>query len=250
MAVADVPFDLVEVKLTPPLARPYTVAKTELIARLCASRSPCVAVIAPAGYGKTTLLARWAQADRRAFAWVALDRQHDDPVVFLRYIAGAIHGIEPVSPDVFDALSGPGGSAWSRRVPRVGSALAALERPIVLVLDDLHAVASASCLDVLTELFEYVPDGSQIAVASREEPALPLARWRAHGLVDEIGVRDLRLDEREASLLLEATGVDLDASELSKLTERTEGWPAGLYLAALSVQAGAPSPTRRDLRRR
>ncbi|MDQ5834780.1 MAG: LuxR C-terminal-related transcriptional regulator, partial [Actinomycetota bacterium] len=125
-------------------------------------------------------------------------------------------------------------------VPRVGSALAALERPLVLVLDDLHAVANPSCLDVLAALFEYVPAGSQIAVASREEPALPLARWRAHGLVHEIGVPDLRLDEQEAMLLLEAAGVELDADALSELTERTEGWPAGLYLAALSMQAGAP----------
>ena len=112
----------------------------------------------------------------------------------------------------------------------------------MLVLDDLHAVASPSCLDVLAALFEYVPAGSQIAVASREDPALPLARWRAHGLVHEIGVEDLRLDEQEAQLLLGAARVQLDADGLSELTERTEGWPAGLYLAALSMQAGAPSP--------
>jgi LuxR family transcriptional regulator, maltose regulon positive regulatory protein len=112
----------------------------------------------------------------------------------------------------------------------------------VLVLDDLHAVANPSCLDALAALFEYVPAGSQIAIASREEPALPLARWRAHRMVHEIGVGDLRLDEQEAKLLLEAAGVELDADALSELTERTEGWPAGLYLAALSLQAGAPSP--------
>ena len=102
-------------------------------------------------------------------------------MVFLRYIAAAIHRVEPVPPEVFEALSGPGGSTWAKRVPRVGSALAALERPLVLVLDDLQAVANPSCLDVLAALFEYVPAGSQIAIASREEPALPLARWRAQG---------------------------------------------------------------------
>ena len=111
----------------------------------------------------------------------------------------------------------------------------------MLVLDDLHAVANLSCLDVLGALFEYVPAGSQIAVASREEPALPLARWRAQGWALEIGVADLRLDEQEAGVLLEAAGVELDAGELSDLTARAEGWPAGLYLAALSLQAGAPS---------
>jgi LuxR family transcriptional regulator, maltose regulon positive regulatory protein len=242
MALAEVPFDLVEVKLAGPSARPGTVAKADAIGRLCASTLPFATVVAPAGYGKTTLLAKWAEADPRPFAWVALDGRDDDALVFLRYIAAAIHGVEPVPAEVFEALSGPGRSSWTNRVPRVGSALGALERPLVLVLDDLHALTNPSCLDVLAALFEYVPAGSQIAVASREDPALPLARWRAHGLVHEIGVPDLRLDEQEAKLLLEAAGVELDADALSELTERTEGWPAGLYLAALSLQAGAPSP--------
>ena len=163
-------------------------------------------VVAPAGYGKTTLLAWWAEADPRPFAWVALDGRDDDAVVFLRYIAAAIHRVEPVPAEVFHALSGPGGSTWSKRVPRVGSALAALERPLVLVLDDLHAVRNPSCLDALAALLGYLPAGSQIAIASREEPALPLARWRARGLVREIGVADLRLDEQEAELLLDGGG--------------------------------------------
>ncbi|MDP9133811.1 MAG: hypothetical protein M3N56_03175, partial [Actinomycetota bacterium] len=242
MAIAEVPFDLVEVKLAGPSARPGTVAKTDAISRLCASTLPFATVVAPVGYGKTTLLAKWVEADPRPFAWVALDGGDDDAVVFLRYIAAAIHGVEPIPAEVFEALSGPGGSTWTNRVPRVGSALRALEHPMVLVLDDLHAVANPSCLDVLAALFDYVPAGSQIVVASREDPALPLARWRAHGLVDEIGIQDLRLDEREAKQLLDAAGVELDADPLSELTEHTEGWPAGLYLAALSLQAGAPSP--------
>jgi LuxR family transcriptional regulator, maltose regulon positive regulatory protein len=242
MGVVDLPFDLVEVKLGAPFARPGTVAKADVIERLCALRVPFVSVVAPAGYGKTTLLARWAQADERAFAWVALDRRDGDAVVFMRYIAAAVHGVEPVSPEVFEALSGPAASSWSKGVSRLGSALAGVERPLVLVLDDLHAVANRSCLDVLAALVEYVPAGSLIAVASREEPGLPMPRWRAAGLLHEVGAAELRLNEREAGLLLDAAGVELDASELSELTERTEGWAAGLYLAALSLQAGAPSP--------
>jgi LuxR family transcriptional regulator, maltose regulon positive regulatory protein len=243
MSVADLPFDLTEIKLGAPLVRAGTVPKADVIARLCTSLSPFVTVVAPAGYGKTTLLGCWADADPRPFAWVALDDRDDDALVFLRYIAAAIHRVEPVSSEVFDALSGPGGSTWTNRVPRVGRAFAAIEHPLVLVLDDLQAVANPSCLDALTALFEYVPAGSQIAIASRETPALPLARWRARGLLDEIGVEDLRLDEQEAELLLQAAGVEFGAGELSDLTERTEGWPAGLYLAALSVQAGASSAT-------
>jgi LuxR family transcriptional regulator, maltose regulon positive regulatory protein len=133
-------------------------------------------VIAPAGYGKTTLLAAWAEMDPRPFAWVSLDGLDDDDVLFLRYIAAAMHRVQPVAPEVFAALAGPGASIWPTGIPRVGSALAALERPMVLVLDDLHAVKNPFCLDALITLCEYVPSGAQIAVASREEPALPLAR--------------------------------------------------------------------------
>jgi LuxR family maltose regulon positive regulatory protein len=239
VTVAEVPFDLMEVKLAEPLIRPGTVAKMDVITRLRAATVPFAIVVAPAGYGKTTLLARWAEVDPRPFAWVALDGREDDPVVFLRYIAAAIHRVEPVGSEVFNALSGPGGSTWSKGLPRVGSALAAVGHPIVLVLDDLHAVTNPASLDVLAELVQYVPAGSQIAVTSREHPALPLSRWRAHGSVLEIEVVDLRLDEQEAALLLEAAGVELEADELADLTDRTEGWPAGLYLAALSMRAGA-----------
>jgi LuxR family maltose regulon positive regulatory protein len=243
MAVAVAPFDLVEAKLVPPFTRGGTVAKLDLIGRLRAASAPCVTVVAPAGYGKTTFLAHWSEADPRPFAWVSFDgRDDDDAVVFLRYIATAIHRVEPLSPGVFDALSGPGASAWAMRVPHVARALAALEGQLVLALDDLHAVGNPSCLDVVAELVQSVPAGSQIVVASREEPPLPLARWRAQGLVHEVGVPDLRLDEQEATLLLDAAGVELDAGRLSELTEQTEGWPAGLYLAALSLQAGAESP--------
>jgi LuxR family transcriptional regulator, maltose regulon positive regulatory protein len=242
VVATEIPFDLAEVKLAPPLTRPGTVAKADVIARLCTAGVPFATVVAPAGYGKTTLLARWAETDSRPFAWVALDAQDDDALVFLRHIAGAIHRVEPLSPDVIGALSGPERSPWSRRVPGVGNALAGLERPLVLALDDLHSVANPACLDVLTALCAYVPRGSQIVIASREEPALPVARWRTQGSVDEIGVEDLRLDEQEAEQLLAAAGVELDAGELSELTELTEGWPAGLYLAALSMQAGAATP--------
>ena len=242
MTTADASFDLSEAKLAPPPIRRGTVAKDDVMARLEAAGSPLATVVAPAGYGKTTLLARWAEADPRPFAWVALDGRDDDPLVFLRYISGAIHRIDPLPADVFDALSGPGDTTWTRRVPRLGRALRASRRPFVLVLDDLHAIANPDCLDVLAALLGYVPAGSQMAIASREEPALPIARWRAQGQLEEIGVSDLRLDEREAGLLLAAAGVKLDPLELTELTERTEGWPAGLYLAALSLQAGGPTP--------
>ena len=241
VAVTNIPFDVAEFKLAPPSIRPGTVDKAEVIARLRSAGARLATVVAPAGYGKTTLVARWAESDPRAFAWVSLDgRDDDDPRVFLRYIAAALFGVGAVSTEVLEVLSGPAAFAWTTSVPAVGAAMARCEQPIVLVLDDLHLVDNPTCLDILAELVRYVPDGSQVAVTSREAPAVPLARWRSQGWVQEIGVSDLRLDEQEAGLLLEAVGVGLDQTQLSELTERTEGWPSGLYLAALSLQAGAP----------
>ena len=102
MAATEVPFELVEVKLAPPSPRPGTVAKEAVIGQLSGGTVPLATVVAPAGYGKTTLLARWAQADPRPFAWVALDGQDDDPVVLLRYIAAAMHRVR----------QDPGLAAW------------------------------------------------------------------------------------------------------------------------------------------
>jgi LuxR family maltose regulon positive regulatory protein len=196
-------------------------------------------VIAPAGYGKTTVVGLWAEADPRPFAWVSVDRRDDDVVVFLRYLAAAIHRIHPLPPEALAALARrPGESSWATSVPHVGAALARFDHPLVLAIDDLHAVSNPSCMDALAALLEYVPANSRIVVTSREEPALPLGRWRANGWLQEIGVADLRMDERESGELLEAAGINVDAGDVSDLTARTEGWPAGLYLAALSMQAG------------
>ena len=158
MAVIRVPFDVDEAKLTPPMLRPASVKKADAISALLTSSAPIATVTAPAGYGKTTLLGRWAEDDPRDFAWVSLDARDDDELVFLRDIAAAIHRVEPIAKSVFDGLSGPGGSIWNR-VPRVGNAIAALTRPIVVALDDLHAVTSPSCLSVLAALVDYVPPG-------------------------------------------------------------------------------------------
>jgi LuxR family maltose regulon positive regulatory protein len=242
LAVLEIPFGLAEVNLAAPLSRPDTVAKAEVVGRLSTSPARFASVIAPAGYGKTTLMGQWAEVDPRPFAWVSLDPRDDDVVLFLRYLAAAIHRVHPVEPEILAALGGRhGGSGWATSVRYVGAALARSDHSLVLALDDLHAVSNPSCMDALAALLEYVPANSRIAVVSREEPALPLGRWRAQGWLQEIGVEDLRMDERESGQLLKAAGIRVDASEIADLTARTEGWPAGLYLAALSMQAGATS---------
>jgi LuxR family maltose regulon positive regulatory protein len=238
-AYSQPPFDIDDAKLAAPPVRRASVKKSDLIAALTGSESPVASIIAPAGYGKTTLLGRWAEDDSRPFAWISIDQGDDDGLVLLRHIATAIHRVEPISPAVFDALSGPADSIWTR-LARVGNALAALKHPIVVALDDIHAISNPTSLNVIAALVDYVPPGSQLALASRDQVALPLARWRARGMLLEIGSVDLRLDDGEADVLLKGAGVALESSEVAELTDETEGWPAGLYLAALSIRSGAP----------
>jgi LuxR family transcriptional regulator, maltose regulon positive regulatory protein len=238
MTTAELPHELIEAKLASPEVRVDTVAKTELIDRLCASKARVVSVVAPAGFGKTTLLAHLAERDERCFAMVSLDERDNDPVVVLRYVAAALDRVEAVPPSVFEALSTPGRSVWSTCVPRVCAALAAVANPVVLALDDVHLVSDPTCMDAIAALIDHVPERSRIVLSSREEPALPLDLLRSQGRVLEIGAGDLRLSAEEAATLLRNAGVDLDAAAVSELVERTEGWPAGLYLAALSLQEG------------
>ena len=240
MTTGALPYELIEAKLAPPALPLDTVEKTELIDRLRASKARAVSVVAPAGFGKTTLLAHLAERDSRSFAMVALDERDNDPVVLLRYVAAALDRVEPIPESVFEALSTPGRSVWSTCVPRVCAALSAVTSPVVLVLDDAHLVSDPTCLDAITALIDHVPERSRLVMSSREEPALPLDLLRSQGRVLEIGAGDLRLSAAEAASLLRTAGVELDKAAVSELVERTEGWPVGLYLAALSLQAGRP----------
>ena len=238
MATAELPFDLIEAKLAPPAVRADTVVKSELIDRLRAPEACVVTVVAPAGFGKTTLLGHLAERGDRSVATVALDERDNDPVVLLRYVAAALSRVARVPASVFEALSTPGWSIWSVCIPRVCAALSAVTEPVALVLDDLHFVSNQMSLDAVAALLDHVPEGSQVVVSCREEPPLPLARLRVQARLLEIGAGELRLNAEEAATLLRNASVDLDDSAVSELTDRTEGWPAGLYLAALSLRAG------------
>jgi LuxR family transcriptional regulator, maltose regulon positive regulatory protein len=226
------PLAILEWKLTPPFDSRETVSRVALLHRLeAAGGTPVVAVTAPAGYGKTTLLAQWAQRDPRPFAWLSIDHHDNDPAVLLTYIAVALDRVESINPAVFQALASSD-ARLARTAPlRLGAALSAKALPAVLVLDGFHLLQSRECLDAVVTLVEHLPGGSQLVIASRNEPSLPMARLRAAGDLVEIGRDDLAMDDREVGLVLRAEGTDVSDAGVAELTRRTEGWPAALRLA-------------------
>jgi LuxR family maltose regulon positive regulatory protein len=199
-------------------------------------------VAAPAGYGKTTLVSQWADCDPRAFAWVSVDEADNDPKVLLTYVAEALDAVERVDRRVFDALASPVSSVPGSVVPRLGSAFASMTSPVTLVLDDVHLLHDSECRAALSVLAGHVPSGSRLVLAGRAEPPLRAARLRAEGKLLEIGAGDLSLTVEEAASLLRAAGVQVGADDVAELHRRTEGWPAGLYLAALYLREGGSLP--------
>ena len=233
------PFDLVMSKLRLPLVRPGTVTRSRLVERLTGGdQGPIVSVVAPAGYGKTTLLSQWADRKDHAFAWVSIDETDNDPKVLLRYVAEALDAVEPIDGRVFDALASPHSSVPGAVVPRLGSAFSSMTSPVVLVLDDMQALHSRECQAAVSVLADHIPAGSRLALAGRAKPPLRVARLRAEGRILEIGPHDLSLTLGEAFSLLRGAGVALSKDEVAELHERTEGWPVGLYLAALCLREG------------
>ena len=232
-------FDLVASKLRRPLIRPGTVRRSSLIQRLGQGGSrPIVSVVAPAGYGKTTLLSQWAERNGQAVAWVSVDEADNDPKVLLSYVAAALDAVEPIDERVFDALASPVSSVPGSVVPRLGLAFSSMTSPVVLVLDDVHVLQNRECRAALSVLADHVPSGSRLAFAGRAEPPLRVARLRAEGKILEIGPDDLSLTCDQALSLLRNAGVTLAEEDVAELHKRTEGWPAGLYLAALYLREG------------
>ena len=203
---------------------------------------PVLSVVAPAGYGKTTLLSQWAERTGQAFAWVSVDEKDNDPKVLLTYVAQALDGVQPVGQRVFDALASPASSVPGSVVPRLGSAFAAMTTPVVLVLDDVHLLHNPECRAALSVLADHVPPGSRLTLAGRDEPPLRVARLRTEGKITQIGASDLALTRAEAASLLRAAGASLGEGEVAELHQRTEGWAAGLYLAALYVREDGAQP--------
>ena len=236
-SASELSFALAESKLRPPLARQGIVARTALVDRVVAASPPAViAVVAPAGYGKTTFLAQWAERKKPQVGWVSVDARDNDPVVLLTYIAVALDRIEAIDPRVFRALASSGAGL---EVPRwLVAAMARMRRTGALVIDNLEVVTNAESLDAVAALALGLPMGWQLAIGSRATLPLPTARLRAQGGIVEVGIDDLAMDSGEAGPFLLEAGVELAGADLDELVRRTEGWPVGLYLAALALNEG------------
>jgi LuxR family transcriptional regulator, maltose regulon positive regulatory protein len=228
-----------DAKFRPPRVVPGIVQRTALVDRLVGLPfAPVVSINAPAGYGKTTLLAQWANRDGRNLAWVSIDGSDNDTSVLLTDAALALDRIEPVDAEVIRSLASPAASTAATAIGRLSSTLRSRRQPFRLVLDHAELLDNPECIDAVAELAMRLPDRSQLAVATRGRPPVPVALLRARRDVVEIGTADLAMDGREAGALLEGVGVRLDAVEVEELVLRTEGWPAGLFLAALALKAG------------
>ena len=235
---------LLAAKCSIPPKRPGGVVRRRLHDPLLENTATRLTVVtAPAGWGKTTLLSEWAHdpLEQRRVAWVSLDESDDEPVRFWTYLMTAVrtHGL---GAGALAALGAPGADPIDVAVPLLLNELESATDAVVLVLDDYHLLANPRVHEGVEFLLAYLPTSACLVLSGRADPPLPLPRLRARRELTEIRADDLRFSPREAGALMGSVGaVDLDASAVDGLCERTEGWAAGLQLAAITLR-GAAAP--------
>jgi LuxR family maltose regulon positive regulatory protein len=231
-------------KLRAPSPRPDQLVRRGLLELLHNALERKVSVVsAPTGYGKTTLLAHWRRVEEAdlSFAWVSLDEQDNDSVRLWRHIVEALRGVVPeeedFGADVLAGMSAVGRGFVETTLPTLINGLADLPYRVVVVLDDYQYVGASEAHGSVAFFVEHLPENVHLVVSSRSDPPLPLGRLRATGEMNEIRAEELAFTEEEAECLLnERMNQGIGAEDLSVLHERTEGWPAGIYLASLSLQ--------------
>jgi LuxR family transcriptional regulator, maltose regulon positive regulatory protein len=233
-------------KLFVPPPRPHAVLRPRLVERLNETNgSGCALTLvsAPAGFGKSTLLSEWIKEragndPNLRFAWLSLDEGDNDPSRFLLYLAAALHGVDAsCGADAMAALHSPQPPSAESILTDLINEIDGVAGRIILVLDDYHAVHSGQVDDELAFLLEHLPGRMRLVIATREDPNLPLARMRARGELTELRAADLRFSPGEAADFLgRVMGLELTAEDIAALENRTEGWIAGLQLAALSMK--------------
>src|SRR5437868_3072505 len=233
------PTPILATKLYIPRLRPNVVSRPRLLERLNEGLQRNLTLIAaPAGFGKTTLISQWVASCDRQVAWLSLDEGDSDPTRFLTYLVAALQTIAPtLGEGVLGALQSPQPPPTEAMLTTLLNDITTLPDNFVLVLDDYHAIDAKPIDQTLAYLVEHLPPQMHLVIATREDPQLPLARLRARGQLTELRATDLRFTPSEAAAFLnQVMGLNLSAEDIALLATRTEGWIAGLQLAALSMQ--------------
>jgi LuxR family maltose regulon positive regulatory protein len=225
-------------KLYIPSLRPRVVRRPRLVERLNEGAAGKLTLIsAPAGFGKTTLLSEWLAQRKDPVAWLALDEGDSDPARFLTYVVAALRTIAPNVGAALLAALQPAQPPTEAMLTTLLNEVATLADSFVLVLDDYYLIDAKAVDGVLTFVVDNLPPALHLVIATREDPALPLARLRARGELTELRAADLRFTPAEAaSFLNQLMGLALSADQIAALEARTEGWIAGLQLAAISLR--------------
>jgi len=233
---------LLATKLHRPLPRAHLVRRPQLAARLTQGvMGPLTLVSAPAGFGKTTLLAQWLAESDMPVAWLSLEAGDNEPVRFLSYLIAALQTLDPhLGAVALTLLQMPHPAAAETVLTLLTNDVASHGRDggdFALVLDDYHVIDAKPIDDAITYLVDHLPPHMHLVIATREDPPLPLARLRVGGHLTEVRAVDLRFTPSEAAEFLnQGMGLNLEAQDIARLSTRTEGWIAGLQLAAISLQ--------------
>jgi len=233
------PSPILETKLFPPLRDQRTVLRPRLVELLDEGLQGKLTLIsAPAGFGKTTLVCQWIAASKRPYAWLSLDEEDNDIARFLSYFVAALRTIAPrFGEELGSSLNSPRLPPLPTVLIQLLNALAQLPVPSILVLDDYHVIGAGQVEEALAFILEHLPRHLLIAIVTREDPGLPLATLRAHGLMTELRAADLRFTLPESTRFLnEVLRLDLSEKDVDALGTRTEGWIAGIQLAGISLR--------------
>lgn len=236
------PHALVTTKLRVPRTRPNVVARPRLRETLALGEGRRLTLVsAPAGFGKTTLLAEWLEdrsGDGKPAAWVSLDESDNDPARFLTYLVGALGDVEEeIGEGILASLRSPESPPVEAVVGALVNELAGVPQEITVVLDDYHVIYSEPVHQAVSFLLEHLPENAHLVVSGRTDPPLHLSRLRARDQMTELRAADLRFTTDEATAFLgDVMGLVLSARDVAALEEVTEGWVAALQLAALSMR--------------
>jgi len=226
-------------KLYIPTTRSETVARSHLIDRLNQGlQARLTLVSAPAGFGKTTLISEWLSQYDHPSAWLSLDEQDNDPTRFLTYVIAALQTIEPhFGDDLLKILQSPQSPTIDTLLIPLINAIASLPKSFILVLDDYHVLDTQKIDSVLAFLLDNLPPQMHIVITTREDPQIPLAKYRARAELTELRADDLRFTGDESDAFLnQVMGLDLSTDAISALETRTEGWIASLQMVAISLK--------------